>query len=160
MKAIPAVLAVLAVSLLAGCTSSSDDEGDVPQQDAQGRYVIHMTAANRFTPPVAKVPVGATVIWVNDGGVHDVTADDGSWSSDDTKPKLSPGQTYEHTFTEGGKVEYFCALHKSSGMKGTLVVSGEGAPQTSSGTSTSSTVSASVTASSTLSTSTSITPGP
>lgn len=113
------LLALLATSafLLAGCTGSSD--GSVPAQDDQGRYVIHMTASQRFTPSHAEVPVGAKVLWVNDGGVHDVTGHDG-WES----PRLMPeGATYERTFAEAGSYEYHCTLH--SGMTGTLHVEGE-----------------------------------
>lgn len=116
------ILAVLAVALLlAGCAKPS--EGSVPEQDEQGRYVIHMTANNRFTPADAKVPVGATVIWVNDAGVHDVTAHDDSFRSPRT---MTAGRTYQHTFTAEGDYEYHCDLHSSAGMTGTIHVSGEG----------------------------------
>lgn len=124
MKAI--LVAALFLSLtLAGCGGAP--EPVVPEQDAEGRYVIHLNAANRFVPAFAKVPVGATVLWVNDGGVHDVTADDDSWSSDDAAPaglgqKIGAGQSYQHTFTAAGEVAYHCALHRSSGMTGKLIV--------------------------------------
>lgn len=119
MKAL--LFAALFLSLtLAGCGGAA--EPVVPDQDAEGRYVIHMNAANRFTPAQAKVPVGATVLWVNDGGVHDVTANDDSWSSDDIGPKLAVGKSFEHTFSAAGEVGYHCALHRSSGMTGTLLV--------------------------------------
>lgn len=116
-------LALLAATLLlAGCTKPSD-EGSTPEQDSEGRYVIHMTANNRYAPAEAKVPVGATVIWVIDGGVHDVTAHDESWKS----PRfMSAGATYEHTFTEAGDYDYHCELHASAGMAGTVHVKGDG----------------------------------
>lgn len=117
---------LLAVGLLlAGCTSSA---GPVePSMDDEGRYVIHMTAANRFTPMDAKVPAGATVVWVVDGGVHDVTAHDGSWSSDSTTngglgKKMGKGDEFVRTFADAGAVDYHCELHASVGMKGTLHV--------------------------------------
>ena len=148
-------LALLAATLLlAGCTKPG--EGSTPERDDQGRYVIHMTANNRFTPMEAKVPVGATVIWVIDGGVHDVTAHDDSWKS----PRfMSAGTTYEHTFTTEGEVDYHCELHSSNGMTGTLHVKGDGPTGGAStgtvGATVSATVSASSTASSTSMTSTS-----
>lgn len=115
------VLAALAALTLAGCSGSGGD-GSVPEQDAQGRYVIHMTANNRFTPADAKVPTGATVVWVNDGGVHDVTAHDDSWKS----PRfMQEGTSYERRFTSPGTYEYHCDLHASQGMTGTLIVEGE-----------------------------------
>lgn len=117
-----AVLGLLAIALLlAGCAKPS--EGSVPEQDEQGRYVIHMTANNRFTPAEAKVPVGATVIWVNDAGVHDVTAHDDSFRSPRT---MTAGRTYQHTFAAEGDYEYHCDLHSSAGMTGTIHVSGDG----------------------------------
>lgn len=124
MKALFALALLLSLTL-AGCGGAP--EPVVPPQDAEGRYVIHMNAANRFTPTHAKVPVGATVLWINDGGVHDVTADDDSWSSDDAAPaglgqKIPSGQSFQRTFTAAGEVGYHCALHRSSGMTGTLVV--------------------------------------
>ena len=129
MKLLFALAAV--ALLLAGC---SGGKGAVtPQMDAEGNYVIHMTAANRFTPANAKVPVGATVVWVNDGGVHDVTEHNDAWSSDDATggglgKKMQPGDRYERTFTAAGKVDYHCALHASTGMKATLTVEGDAAP--------------------------------
>lgn len=119
MKVVLALLA--AMLLLAGCTKPG--EGSTPEQDAQGRYVIHMTANNKYTPADAKVPVGATVLWIVDGGVHDVTAHDDSWKS----PRfMSAGDTYERTFTSAGDYEYHCELHKSAGMAATLHVKGDG----------------------------------
>lgn len=136
-------LAAVAALLLAGCNGGSDG-GSTPETDGQGRYVIHMTANNRFTPADAKVPVGATVVWVNDGGVHDVTAHDDAWKS----PRLMPeGASYERRFTTPGTYEYHCDLHASQGMTATLVVEGDGPVD--GGTTVSGSVSASVSGTST-----------
>lgn len=118
-----AFLVLAAASLLlAGCSGGAGG-AQVPDQDDEGRYVIHMTSGNRFVPADAKVPAGATVVWVNDGGVHDVTAHDESWSSDkDLGRKIQAGQEYERTFDAAGEVEYHCAIHASTGMAGTLHV--------------------------------------
>lgn len=123
MKLLLTVLA--ATLLLAGCSTPS---GPItPETDEQGRYVIHMTASNRFSPMKATVPVGSTVVFVVDGGVHDVTAHDNSWSSDKAPPaglggKMQAGEEFEHTFSEAGSVPYHCNLHASSGMTATLLV--------------------------------------
>ena len=123
MKALVAV-ALLSLVALAGCSGSGPQ---TPAQDAEGNYLVHMSAGNKFSPMIAKVPVGASVSWVNDGGVHDVTAHDGSWSSDDaTSPglghKMQKGERYTRTFDQAGEVEYHCVIHASTGMKGTLIV--------------------------------------
>ena len=115
---------LLAAVLLSGCSGGGGGPAE-PEKDAQGRYVIKMTAGNQFIPMDAKVPAGAKVVWVNEGGVHDVTAADRSWSSDDTLPKLgstSSAKEYERTFDAAGTVQYVCKLHESTGMKGTLRV--------------------------------------
>lgn len=126
----PAVVLLLCLgpaALLAGCSA---DDAVVPDQDSEGRYVIHLTADNRFVPAEARVPAGATVAWVVDGGAHDVSADDGSFSSADGRPVdaqgfptlLQPGETYTHTFNETGKWVYWCHTHHEFGMKGVLTV--------------------------------------
>lgn len=126
MRALLALL-LAAPMLLAGC---SGPEGVVPDQDAQGRYVIHLTGDNRFDPAEARVPVGATVVWVVDGGAHDVHADDGSFSSDDTGRTdaegypllLQPGDEWTHTFDEAGSFPYWCHTHHEYRMRGKIVV--------------------------------------
>lgn len=123
MKLLVAFLAVAAFAL-AGC--STTDGAVTPNMDAEGRYVIHLTAANRFSPADAKVPANATVIWVNDGGVHDVTAHDDSWSSDDIVGglghKMKEGEAFEKQFVTPGDYEYHCQMHASQGMTGTIHV--------------------------------------
>ena len=112
-------LALLSSLVLAGCSGSGGD-GTVPTQDDEGRYVIHMTSSNRFSPPVAEVPVGATVHWAHDGGApHDVQGD--GFSSGATGG-LTQGESYDHAFTEPGRFEYVCRVHEGAGMKGTIVV--------------------------------------
>jgi plastocyanin len=66
--------ALLLVVALAAAGCSDGPPATRPVQDAEGRYVIEMTAALTFEPAIASVPVGATVVWVNvaDSVVHDV----------------------------------------------------------------------------------------
>lgn len=118
--------ALLAIAL-AGC---SEETGTVPAQDDDGRYVVHLTAENRFEPAHARVPAGATVAWVVDGGAHDVSADDGSFSSAEGRPEdeqgfptlLQPGETFTHTFPEAGTWTYWCHTHHEMDMQGTITV--------------------------------------
>lgn len=120
MKAFVAI-ALLSLAL-AGCSSPGAEGGVTPDQDDEGRYVIHMTSASRFSPAVAKVPVGATVVWVHDGGApHDVQGDDDRFSSG-AAGGMREGDEFEHTFTEAGSYSYVCHLHHGAGMKGTVVV--------------------------------------
>src|SRR5688572_2243420 len=119
------VLALLAGLLLAGC-STPKGSGTVPDTDGEGRYVIRMTAANKFDPVVAKVPLNATVVWEHDGGApHDVQGS--GFSSGDTGG-MTEGDEYDHQFTKAGRFEYTCRVHQGSGMKGTLIVEDEADP--------------------------------
>lgn len=121
MKAL-LVLALLSALLLAGCSGSGGD-GTTPSQDSEGRYVVEMTSANKFSPAVAKVPLDATVVWVHEGGApHDVQGDG---FSSGPAAGMREGDEYEHTFAEAGSYEYHCQVHEGSGMKGTIVVEGE-----------------------------------
>ncbi|MEK6986225.1 MAG: plastocyanin/azurin family copper-binding protein [Candidatus Thermoplasmatota archaeon] len=119
---------LLITATLAGCASSSGpaDGYLTPKQDAQGRYVIDLTADNKVAPVKAQVPVGATVVWtVGSGGIHDVTSDPDSaeaFSSDAQYPgKMKGGNQYEHTFTKPGTSTYRCVLHGEM-MKASLRV--------------------------------------
>jgi plastocyanin len=77
---------------------------------------------NRFDPADLTVPVGATVIWTNQGFLpHTVTADDGSFDSG----TLGRGDTFEMTFTEPGTYSYHCEIHGGTGglgMAGAIIV--------------------------------------
>ena len=118
---------LLAVALLTGCGAQ---EGVRPEQDAEERYLIHLTGENTFEPGTARVPVGATVRWVVDAGMHDVNAEDESFSSTEVHGrdaegypiKIGPGDVFDHTFMEKGRFDYWCHTHHEEGMKGTLIV--------------------------------------
>jgi plastocyanin len=70
-----------------------------------------------FMPKTLTVPVGTTVTWkFDDSTQHTVAANDNSFTSS----ALANGQTYTHTFTSAGTVEYHCSIHPF--MTGTIVV--------------------------------------
>jgi plastocyanin len=69
-------------------------------------------------PEEIRVPVGATVRWVNkDPLAHTVTAA-GVWDSG----LVEPGKTFEFTFKTAGTYNYICTPHPF--MKGTVIVEG------------------------------------
>ncbi|WP_416841294.1 halocyanin domain-containing protein [Haloferax sp. DFSO52] len=76
-----------------------------------------------FGPAAVRVDPGTTIVWewTGDGGVHDVTADDGSFKSDLIG---EAGHTFEQTFDGEGVVKYACSPHAGLGMKGAIVVGG------------------------------------
>lgn len=70
-----------------------------------------------FSPADLTVHVGDTITWTNaDAAPHTITADDGSFASED----LNKGGTFSFTFSKEGIYSYFCANHAS--MKGTITV--------------------------------------
>lgn len=93
---------------------SPDDDGDA----GDGAEVAIRAFA--FAPAEVSVPVGATVVWVNqeEAMPHTATSDDGLWDSG----TLDPGERFSFTFEEPGTYTYFCRIHPS--MKGTIVVEG------------------------------------
>jgi len=77
------------------------------------------TSSKGYLPDVVTVVIGVnnTVTWANDDSApHTVTADDGSFNSDN----LAPNATFSFTFTAVGTYKYHCAYHPW--MTGTVIV--------------------------------------
>jgi plastocyanin len=87
------------------------------------RGVVVTASGTSFSPAAVAVPQGATVRWVNGGGVHTVTPDNagqaGAWAGSD----LGAGASFEHTFSTAGAFNYHCIPHQGMGMTGTITVS-------------------------------------
>ena len=70
-----------------------------------------------FDPVDVTVPAGTEVVWVNNGPtIHNVAADDLSWSS----PILQQGETYSIVFNAPGTYPVLCSIHPE--MRGTVTV--------------------------------------
>lgn len=105
---------------LAGCTNGGGSDYVTPPTDDEGRYVIEMRNF-QFTPEFAKVPVGATVVWMNKEGSHNVQPDAHSaWTK--TEVSSNVGEHLELTFDEAGEFPYFCFPHHGMGMTGSVKV--------------------------------------
>lgn len=134
MARFPLVALALVAMVLAGCNEA--DPGTTPPQDAEGRYVITMTSALTFEPARAKIPTGATVVWINEASMpHDVAGYEGDpiksdftdFSSSDPPPEgqgalIQPGGSYNHTFTQKGPWTIWCHTHHEERMKGIITV--------------------------------------
>ena len=71
----------------------------------------------RFGAGTVTIKTGGSVTWTNQEGVpHTVTADDGSFGSD----QLSANDSFTHTFDKPGTYSYYCKIHPM--MRGTVVV--------------------------------------
>src|SRR5437870_6282599 len=85
-----------------------------------------------YTPADLTVKVGDTVRWVWGSSGHSVVSGtDGNADNQfcspsntgcDNPPLSSRGATYEHTFTQAGTFPYYCSVHFSLGMTGTITV--------------------------------------
>jgi len=70
-----------------------------------------MVGNNFFAPNDLTIEVGDTVRWTNNGGFHDVTADDGSWASE-----TSSSWVYSRIFNSVEEVFYYCSVHSAPGL--------------------------------------------
>lgn len=103
------------------------------------RVVIRMLDDMTFDPPVARVTVGDTIVWLNDGAVpHTTTADPSAAGNPDnvSLPQgaatwdskfLNSGETFQQVVTVVGDYTYLCTLHEAAGMVGRLEVVAAGA---------------------------------
>lgn len=71
-----------------------------------------------FRPSTVTIDVGDTVTWTNRGGVHNVVADDGSFTSG----PATFDWTSSHTFNTAGTFNYHCQPHQFLVMVGTVIV--------------------------------------
>jgi hypothetical protein len=72
-----------------------------------------------FTPADITISVGDTVVWRNDEGIHNVEADDNSFTSG---PPAAAPWTFKHVFKAKGVNPYFCIVHLGQGMTGVVNV--------------------------------------
>jgi len=118
MKRLVGVLALASLAVVA-CFSERGS-GPVVTGAAECRVPVtvidsmHYLIAIRdfgFHPDSLKVPVGATVTWVNcetpPQEPHTTTSDNAVWDS----PQLNPGDRFSHTFPAAGGFPYHCTPH-------------------------------------------------
>lgn len=100
-----------------------------------------MTEGNQFDPGTVTVRVGETLRFVNDSSqAHTVTAyeeslpegidffasggfdDEESARDGVARGLITPGESFEISFSAPGEVRYFCIPHEAVGMTGVIVV--------------------------------------
>jgi plastocyanin len=110
-------------------TPGSAEDGPPPKQatSASAPTITITMKDNAFSPSKLTIPIGATVVWKNEGsGEHTVTAEDGSFDSG----ALASGGTFQHTFAKAEPFPYFCQFHGGKGgvgMAGSLLVNARSA---------------------------------
>ena len=98
---------------------------------------VHQVNSGMFyyTPSELTINVGDTVVWINDGGTHDVNGNISSISGEsfgnpesfDSPSTSTVGATiYTHVFDIAGTYNYDCSVgnHALQGMTGTIIVEG------------------------------------
>jgi plastocyanin len=69
----------------------------------------------QFVPQDITVPVGTRVAWVNDGGRHQIVADDSAFKS---QQLTTAQQKFVYQFRRPGVFPYHCFFHGGAGGKG------------------------------------------
>ncbi len=119
----------LAVTLAACGSNSSSPTAPSPMPSPSPGTGASLTVtvtgqngASSFSPNPGTVTAGQTVAWFNaDSTVHDVTADDGSF----TTGNIAPGATSSPiAMNTAGSIPYHCSIHPS--MVGSLTVNSTG----------------------------------
>ena len=118
-----ALLIVIAV-VLSTCDSSPTSPNG-PAQTA----IVNLLDNNTFSPSTVTIVAGGTVTFVNLGGDHNVTANDGSFrcangcdgSGGDGDPATN-AWSVTIMFPNARSVPYNCEVHVSIGMTGTVIV--------------------------------------
>lgn len=87
----------------------------------QTRHDVNISGFS-FSPSQLTINVGDIVRWTNDGGLHNVVADDNSFTSGAASTSI---WVYEHTFNSPGFNPYYCSIHGGQGgvgMSGVITV--------------------------------------
>jgi plastocyanin len=122
------LLTLLALTVFAGCGSTSGAPGDANSPTASAAVLATHTPEStenqvnvsdfQFSPSTLTVKVGTTVIWKGVSGAHTVTSDDSAPMQFDQS--IAEGGVVTVTFTQAGTYEYHCSVHKS--MHGKIIV--------------------------------------
>lgn len=113
------LVAVLSALLLAGQGAA---QGSAPAPRQLTAQTLVQLVGTTFDPTPVEIDAGDSVEWQNSGGLHNVVADDGSFTSGDPS---SDWTSFSHLFSAPGIYAYHCAVHGAaggSGMAGVVVV--------------------------------------
>lgn len=105
-------------------SDANNFDGSIVDETGSGNVEVEVGAANglAFGPAAVRIDTGTDInwSWTGAGGSHNVVADEGAFDSGSTVG--GSGNNYQHTFEEAGTYLYFCTPHKTSGMKGAVIV--------------------------------------
>ena len=103
--------------------NASGFDGNPADETGTSEVTVEVGAGDgfAFAPAAVRVSPGTTVVWkwTGKGSQHNVVAEGGGFESPYYR---AGGETFTHTFPEPGVSKYFCAPHRSLGMKGVVEV--------------------------------------
>jgi plastocyanin len=109
-----------AAAVALGVVAVPSDDG--ASASASRAADVTVTASGiAFTPSSVRIAPGETVMWNNAGGTHDVVFPDGFRQP---PQPAGPGAAWpvSRRFDSPGTFSYFCSVHQSQGMVGTVIV--------------------------------------
>ena len=110
----PACWLVLLLGVVAAIVGVWPLVGTAAPQQAAAPVTVAIQVL-QFVPQDITVPVGARVAWVNDGGRHQIVADDGAFKS---QQLTTTQQKFVSQFRRPGVFPYHCYFHGGAGGKG------------------------------------------
>jgi plastocyanin len=126
-------IAGLGAAAISACSAPATAASTLSVQ--QQKFAVSTTDdPYRFQPATLTVPAGTMVMWTNTARDQHTVTDDPSRATSSADAALPPGvqawdsgalirgETYIHTFTTPGTYKYFCTIHESLGMLGTITV--------------------------------------
>jgi plastocyanin len=112
--------------VMPGKVDYDDPTGGDPNPPAgcQGVRAKITVGSTTFSPSTITVQAGEPVCWTWSNALHNVSANDGSFSSG---PPEEAGN-FQRTFNTPGTYGYHCQVHgtPTNGMRGTVIVTGDG----------------------------------
>jgi plastocyanin len=123
LRGLGAGILALGFAACGGSTDSGGGSSSTPADNTPAAVTIKVvsdpTNVGKYDPASTTAKVGDTVKWSidDDSSPHTVTADDGSFDSQ----QKSKGDTFTFKFAKAGTFAYHCTLHAN--MKGTITVS-------------------------------------
>ena len=104
----------------------------VSQVISQTTYTVN-TGSYYYNPSILNIEVGDSVVWINDGGYHDVNGNietitgnpyNNPENFDSDPTNITGAVIYGHKFTIAGTYNYDCSVgsHAANGMIGSVIV--------------------------------------
>ena len=129
-------LTSLALLITLACGGGGGNGGTPTVPPAPSGVVVVEILDNRFEPKQLTVDAGTTVRWIHRGNASNHTTTEMETTWDSGLVFLSPGDTFEHTFSaadDGKTFEYSCVTHKACCLMQGSVRVGSSAPPPSPG---------------------------